>query len=96
MEMPTMYVPVPMAPAQFMDPRRRAPAPAAPPATMVRPDLVKQGNQARYKTELCRAFQDKGTCKYGEKCQVREPCRSSELLWLRSFLGSGTIIALSR
>ncbi len=25
----------------------------------------------RYKTELCRAFQEKGTCKYGEKCQVR-------------------------
>ena len=36
----------------------------------MRPELVKQGNQARYKTELCRAFQDKGICKYGDKCQV--------------------------
>ena len=36
----------------------------------LRPELVKQGNQARYKTELCRAFQDKGICKYGDKCQV--------------------------
>lgn len=24
---------------------------------------------ARYKTELCRSFQENGTCKYGEKCQ---------------------------
>ena len=24
----------------------------------------------RYKTELCRAFLEKGQCKYGEKCQV--------------------------
>ncbi len=28
-------------------------------------------NAARYKTELCRAFLEKGFCKYGEKCQVR-------------------------
>lgn len=27
-------------------------------------------NAARYKTELCRAFLEKGFCKYGEKCQV--------------------------
>lgn len=69
MEVPAMYMPMPMPPAPYMDFRRRAPAPAAPPVQMVRPDLVKQGNQARYKTELCRAFQDKGVCKYGEKCQ---------------------------
>ncbi len=25
--------------------------------------------QTRYKTELCRSFQENGTCKYGEKCQ---------------------------
>ncbi len=24
---------------------------------------------ARYKTELCRSYQENGTCKYGEKCQ---------------------------
>lgn len=26
-------------------------------------------NTSRYKTELCRPFQEHGTCKYGEKCQ---------------------------
>lgn len=26
-------------------------------------------NSSRYKTELCRAYQDSGTCKYGDKCQ---------------------------
>ncbi|CAB4061484.1 ZFP36L [Lepeophtheirus salmonis] len=26
-------------------------------------------NTSRYKTELCRPFQESGTCKYGEKCQ---------------------------
>lgn len=26
-------------------------------------------NGNRYKTELCRTYQDSGTCKYGEKCQ---------------------------
>jgi hypothetical protein len=25
---------------------------------------------SRYKTELCRSFQENGSCKYGEKCQV--------------------------
>jgi len=32
--------------------------------------FVKKGN-TRYKTELCRAFQERGFCKYGEKCQVK-------------------------
>ena len=38
-------------------------------------DLQNPNNQqqaaaaARYKTELCRSFQENGTCKYGEKCQ---------------------------
>lgn len=27
------------------------------------------GNSSRYKTELCRAFEETGHCKYGEKCQ---------------------------
>ena len=26
-------------------------------------------NSSRYKTELCRAYQDSGSCKYGDKCQ---------------------------
>ncbi len=30
---------------------------------------IKKGN-SRYKTELCRAFQEKGFCKYSDKCQV--------------------------
>lgn len=29
---------------------------------------IKKGN-SRYKTELCRAFQEKGFCKYSDKCQ---------------------------
>ena len=62
------FVSVPM-PGAFVDYRRRTPAPTTS-GGMTRPELVKQGNQARYKTELCRAFQDKGMCKYGEKCQV--------------------------
>lgn len=65
MDVAPMFMPMGMQPP-FVDYRRRGPpAPAG-----MRPELVKQGNQARYKTELCRAFQDKGVCKYGEKCQV--------------------------
>ncbi|KAM7394907.1 hypothetical protein PAMA_006582 [Pampus argenteus] len=26
-------------------------------------------NSSRYKTELCRPFEENGTCKYGDKCQ---------------------------
>ena len=26
-------------------------------------------NPSRYKTELCRPFEENGACKYGEKCQ---------------------------
>ena len=26
-------------------------------------------NQTRYKTEICRSFEESGQCKYGEKCQ---------------------------
>ncbi len=26
-------------------------------------------NASRYKTELCRPYQENGSCKYGEKCQ---------------------------
>ena len=37
----------------------------------------KQRNMNRYKTELCRAFEEAGQCKYAEKCQVR--CSASSL-----------------
>lgn len=67
MDVASMYMPMGMPP--FMDYRARRVAPPMH-ALMMRPELVKQGNQTRYKTELCRAFQDKGVCKYGEKCQV--------------------------
>ncbi|KAF8792231.1 mRNA decay activator protein ZFP36L1 like protein [Argiope bruennichi] len=30
---------------------------------------VVQSNSSRYKTELCRPFEENGTCKYGDKCQ---------------------------
>lgn len=30
---------------------------------------VKSGNSSRYKTELCRPFEEHGFCKYGDKCQ---------------------------
>ncbi|KAL2082372.1 hypothetical protein ACEWY4_022190 [Coilia grayii] len=30
---------------------------------------IGQVNSSRYKTELCRPFEEHGTCKYGEKCQ---------------------------
>lgn len=33
------------------------------------PDDTKGGGLSRYKTELCRPFQDYGYCKYGDKCQ---------------------------
>jgi hypothetical protein len=65
MDVAPLYMPMGLPPS-FNFPRRGPPMPSM----MVRPELVKQGNQARYKTELCRAFQDKGVCKYGEKCQV--------------------------
>lgn len=28
-----------------------------------------QGNSSRYKTELCRPYEESGACKYGDKCQ---------------------------
>ena len=30
---------------------------------------TKTAVEARYKTELCRPFEERGTCRYGEKCQ---------------------------
>lgn len=39
-------------------------APTSPPAA-----AVAAQNSSRYKTELCRPFEESGTCKYGDKCQ---------------------------
>lgn len=36
------------------------------PAEKPRPN---QANSSRYKTELCRPFEESGSCKYGDKCQ---------------------------
>lgn len=57
-----------------------------------------QSNSSRYKTELCRPFEENGICKYGEKCQfahgaqdlrtlVRHPKYKTELC--RTFHSSG-------
>ena len=31
-----------------------------------------QVNSSRYKTELCRPFEENGACKYGDKCQFAD------------------------
>uniref|UniRef100_A0A1W7R929 Zinc finger protein 36, C3H1 type-like 2-A n=1 Tax=Hadrurus spadix TaxID=141984 RepID=A0A1W7R929_9SCOR len=57
-----------------------------------------QANSSRYKTELCRPYEESGTCKYGEKCQfahgahelrtlVRHPKYKTELC--RTFHSTG-------
>ncbi|XP_023218642.1 mRNA decay activator protein ZFP36L1-like [Centruroides sculpturatus] len=57
-----------------------------------------QANSSRYKTELCRPYEENGTCKYGEKCQfahginelrtlVRHPKYKTELC--RTFHSTG-------
>jgi hypothetical protein len=38
-------------------------------STLSQPQKGGGGKGERYKTELCRPFEDSGTCKYGEKCQ---------------------------
>ncbi len=59
---------------------------------------AQQAAAQRYKTELCRSFQENGTCKYGEKCQfahgyhelrsmMRHPKYKSELC--RTFHAQG-------
>lgn len=38
--------------------------------TKIQPQQEQQQQiQQRYKTELCRSYQENGTCKYGDKCQ---------------------------
>lgn len=37
--------------------------------TSISPGTNSKVNTSRYKTEMCRPFQENGSCKYGEKCQ---------------------------
>lgn len=58
----------------YSEPVDRRPSLAGPPTsptgttTPTSPPAAAQ-NSSRYKTELCRPFEESGTCKYGDKCQ---------------------------
>lgn len=45
------------------------PPPGFPPSSTLPPQVQTMVSTNRYKTELCRGFQETGTCKYGSKCQ---------------------------
>lgn len=46
-----------------------APPPGFPPSSALPAQLPPMLSSNRYKTELCRGFQETGSCKYGSKCQ---------------------------
>ncbi|KAF6736112.1 Zinc finger protein 36, C3H1 type-like 1 [Oryzias melastigma] len=46
-----------------------APPPGFPPSSNLPPQVQPMLLSNRYKTELCRGFQETGSCKYGSKCQ---------------------------
>ncbi|XP_038548750.1 mRNA decay activator protein ZFP36 [Micropterus salmoides] len=46
-----------------------APPPGFPPSSALPPQVQPMVSPNRYKTELCRGFQETGSCKYGSKCQ---------------------------
>ncbi|XP_049582275.1 mRNA decay activator protein ZFP36 [Syngnathus scovelli] len=46
-----------------------APPPGFPPASNLPAQVPPMLSSNRYKTELCRGFQETGSCKYGNKCQ---------------------------
>ncbi|XP_054650493.1 mRNA decay activator protein ZFP36 [Dunckerocampus dactyliophorus] len=46
-----------------------APPPGFPPASNLPAQVAPMLSSNRYKTELCRGFQETGSCKYGSKCQ---------------------------
>ncbi|KAM9853022.1 uncharacterized protein ACBR49_003894 [Aulostomus maculatus] len=46
-----------------------APPPGFPPSSALPPQVPPMLSSNRYKTELCRGFQETGSCKYGSKCQ---------------------------
>ncbi|XP_074534873.1 mRNA decay activator protein ZFP36 [Halichoeres trimaculatus] len=46
-----------------------APPPGFPPSSALPAQIQPMVSSNRYKTELCRGFQETGSCKYGSKCQ---------------------------
>ncbi|XP_029302781.1 mRNA decay activator protein ZFP36 [Cottoperca gobio] len=46
-----------------------APPPGFPPSSTLQAQVPQMVAPNRYKTELCRGFQETGSCKYGSKCQ---------------------------
>eukprot|EP00188_Purpureofilum_apyrenoidigerum_P005822 Plantae.Rhodophyta-Purpureofilum_apyrenoidigerum.ctg8033.p2 GENE.Plantae.Rhodophyta-Purpureofilum_apyrenoidigerum.ctg8033~~Plantae.Rhodophyta-Purpureofilum_apyrenoidigerum.ctg8033.p2 ORF type:complete len:131 (+),score=13.99 Plantae.Rhodophyta-Purpureofilum_apyrenoidigerum.ctg8033:357-749(+) len=40
----------------------------------LRPPDGRSLKREKYKTEMCRSFQDYGTCRYGSKCQFAHGC----------------------
>ncbi|XP_051255388.1 mRNA decay activator protein ZFP36 [Dicentrarchus labrax] len=46
-----------------------APPPGFPPSSILPAQVQPMVSPNRYKTELCRGFQETGSCKYGSKCQ---------------------------
>ncbi|KAK2847147.1 hypothetical protein Q5P01_010146 [Channa striata] len=46
-----------------------APPPGFPPSSVLPAQIPNALSSNRYKTELCRGFQETGSCKYGSKCQ---------------------------
>lgn len=46
-----------------------APPPGFPPSSALPAQIPPMVSPNRYKTELCRGFQETGSCKYGSKCQ---------------------------
>ncbi|XP_078102425.1 uncharacterized protein LOC144515448 [Sander vitreus] len=46
-----------------------APPPGFPPSSSLQAQVPQMVAPNRYKTELCRGFQETGSCKYGSKCQ---------------------------
>uniref|UniRef100_A0A096MC34 mRNA decay activator protein ZFP36 n=1 Tax=Poecilia formosa TaxID=48698 RepID=A0A096MC34_POEFO len=46
-----------------------APPPGFPPSSNLPAQVPPMLSSNRYKTELCRGYQESGTCKYGSKCQ---------------------------
>ncbi|XP_058095763.1 uncharacterized protein LOC131241109 isoform X1 [Magnolia sinica] len=53
---------------------------------------VLSGSNSLYKTEICRSWEDSGTCRYGTKCQHACPCCSEG--WIRNFEQKSVFSAL--
>lgn len=59
----------PSSPGESLLPRDCQEYRTAPRSGVQTPTQDQQQPTARYKTEMCRPFQEHGTCKYGDKCQ---------------------------